>query len=151
MIIEGAERNSEAEINSVMAKRILIVDDEPYNILAMQLVIGHLGIRGLNSIIDRAYNGLEALAKVKDAFEKNSHVYGLILTDISMPVVDGYEVAEEVREFYRMKRVPQPMIVACTGHVEEQFIQKAWTHEIDEVVPKPVKVDVLRSIFDVIL
>ena len=86
------------------------------------LILERLNIGGLTQIVDRAYNGLEALAKVKDAFEKNSHVYGLILTDISMPVVDGYEVAEEVREFYRMKRVPQPMIVACTGHVEEQFI-----------------------------
>ena len=55
----------------------------------------------MNSIIDRAYNGLEAFAKVKDTFEKDSQVYGLILTDISMPVMDGFEVAEEVRNFYR--------------------------------------------------
>jgi len=98
----------------------------------------------LNRIIDRAYNGLEALSKVKDAFEKDGQVYGLILTDISMPVMDGFEVAEEVRNFYRIVKAPQPMIVACTGHVEEQYILKAWTHEIDEVIPKPVKADILR-------
>ena len=73
----------------------------------------------MNKIIDRAYNGLEALSKVKDAFEKDGQVYGLILTDISMPVMDGFEVAEEVRNFYRLVKAPQPMIVACTGHVEE--------------------------------
>ena len=127
-----------------MSKRILIVDDEPYNVLAMLLVISHIDIPGLNSIIDRAYNGLEAVAKVKDAFESNSNVYALILTDISMPVMDGYEVADEVRDFYRSKKIPQPMIAAVTGHVEEQFIRKAWTHEIDEILPKPVRADVLK-------
>ena len=43
------------------------------------------------------------------------------------------------------------MIVAITGHVEEQFIQKAWAHEIDEVIPKPVKAEILSQIFDVML
>ena len=43
------------------------------------------------------------------------------------------------------------MIVACTGHVEEAYIQKAWTHEIDEVIPKPVKPEVLREILQVLI
>ena len=73
----------------------------------------------MNTIIDYAYNGLEAFTKVKDAFEKDARICGLILTDISMPVMDGFEVADEVRDFYREVEVPQPMIVACTGHVEE--------------------------------
>ena len=30
------------------------------------------------------------------------------------------------------------MIIACTGHTEEEFIQKAWRHEMDEVVAKPI-------------
>ena len=60
----------------------------------------------MNGIIDYAYNGLEALTKVKDAFEKDARVYGLILTDISMPVMDGFEVADEVRNFYRDVDMP---------------------------------------------
>ena len=43
------------------------------------------------------------------------------------------------------------MIVACTGHVEDQFIKKAWSNEIDEVLPKPVNVDHLAAIFTEIL
>ena len=30
------------------------------------------------------------------------------------------------------------MVVACTGHIEEEYIQKAWRHEMDEVVAKPI-------------
>ena len=44
------------------------------------------------------------------------------------------------------------MIVACTGHVEEEFIKKAWLSDIDEVLPKPVNMDVLSEIFkDIVL
>ena len=56
--------------------------------------------------MDRAYNGLEALTKVKMAFENETHVYGLVLTDISMPVMDGFELSEEIRSFYRDHNVP---------------------------------------------
>ena len=56
----------------------------------MQLSLGRLGIQGLGSLVDRAYNGLEGLNKVRDYFMEGKHVYGLVITDISMPVKDGY-------------------------------------------------------------
>lgn len=48
-------------------KRILIVDDEPFNIMGMQITMNQLNIKGLIKSVDRAYNGLEAFNKVKDA------------------------------------------------------------------------------------
>ena len=80
---------------------------------------------------------------MKEGYESNSHLYALILTDISMPIMDGFVEAQKIRDFYNSKKAPQPMIVAITGHVEEAYIEKAWQHEIDEVVPKPVNVDIL--------
>lgn len=71
----------------------MIVDDEPYNILGMQVALNRLKIKGITKMVDRAYNGLEAFTKLKDAFDNGSHIYGLILTDISMPVMDGFELA----------------------------------------------------------
>jgi len=82
-------------------RRILIIDDEPYNVLGMQLILNQMNIKGLSKVVDRAYNGIEAFTKVKDAYNNGSHIYGLILTDISMPVMDGFELAEEIRDFYR--------------------------------------------------
>ena len=132
-------------------KRILMVDDEPFNILGMQITMNQLKIKGLSKNVDRAYNGLEALTKVREAYFKGSHLYGLILTDISMPVMDGFEATEEIREFHRKNKLPQPMIVACTGHVEEEYIKKAWACEIDEVIPKPITVASLKQVFDQML
>ena len=43
------------------------------------------------------------------------------------------------------------MIVACTGHVEEEYIKKAWTHEIDEILPKPIQLTVMQDIFNEIV
>ena len=74
--------------------------------LGLQLTISHLGIEGLPNIVDRAYNGLEALKYVRNSFNKGLHTYGLIITDISMPVMDGYESSLKIREFYRSKNVP---------------------------------------------
>ena len=130
-----------------MPKRILIIDDEPFNVISLQLSFSRLGIKGLGRLVDRAYNGLDGLNLAKDAFMRGKHIYGLVITDISMPVMDGYEASQEIRDFYRQKNVPQPMIIACTGHVEEQFIKKEWLSDIDEILPKPVNFEIFREIF----
>ena len=43
------------------------------------------------------------------------------------------------------------MIVACTGHHEPEYIQKAWRYEMDEVVPKPTDIEVIKSILNDII
>lgn len=40
----------------------------------------------------------------------------------------------------------QPMIIACTGHTEEEFIKKAFDFEMDEVISKPVNILIIRDI-----
>ena len=40
------------------------------------------------------------------------------------------------------------MIIACTGHTEPEYMKKAWTNEMDEVVAKPVPTDVILAILE---
>lgn len=49
-------------------RRILIVDDEPYNILALQIILQKSGYPNIKDYIDSANNGQEALEKVQEAF-----------------------------------------------------------------------------------
>jgi len=56
----------------------------------------------------------------------DAYCYGLIFMDLSMPVMDGYEASERIRDFLKRKNLPQPMIVALTGHTHDDFIRKAW-------------------------
>ena len=63
-----------------------------------------------------------------------------------MPHMDGYEATLKIRKHCEMHRYNQPYVIACTGHTEEQYIQKAWNHLMDEIVAKPANIDTLASI-----
>ena len=39
-----------------------------------------------------------------------------------MPIMDGYEATKSIRNFIKFKNMKKPMIVACTGHTEEEYI-----------------------------
>ena len=43
--------------NQVTRRRILIVDDEPFNVMSLKTLLGQFGIENIESIIDEAYNG----------------------------------------------------------------------------------------------
>ena len=126
----------------------MIVDDEPYNILSMQLLLGQVGYNMLNYMVDRAYNGKEALTLVSESFFEQKHVYGLIFMDLSMPILDGYEATQRIRHFYNTHHINQPKIIACTGHIEDEYIKKAWRTKIDEIAPKPINNTLLKTILD---
>jgi len=36
------------------------------------------------------------------------------------------------------------MIIACTGHITDEFVQKCWRYQIDEVLPKPTDPDIMK-------
>ena len=88
-----------------------------------------------------------AIEKVKKAFTEG-YSFGLIFMDCSMPVLDGYDSCELIRHFCRKKNLLQPMIVAVTGHYENEYIKKAWSHQMDELIPKPVNIEVIKEILE---
>ena len=109
-------------------KRILIVDDEPYNVLGLTIVLSQTGIKNILSIVDKANNGKIAVDMVKKAFNGKKFSYGLIFMDCSMPIMNGYDATDNIREFIRNKNLLQPMIVATTGHTEKEYINKCWIY-----------------------
>ena len=68
--------------------------------------------------------------------------------DLSMPRMNGYECTYNIRKFYRQNNLLQPMIVACTGHSEDKYIMQAWRYQIDEVIFKPAKLEVIKCLLD---
>ena len=96
------------------------MDDEPYNILGLQILITQSSYPGISKIIDFVHNGQEACDKVKKATKANS--YGLIFMDLSMPVMDGFEASIIIRNYLDEKKLDQPLICAVTGHCEEDYI-----------------------------
>ena len=71
--------------------------------------------------------------------------------DCSMPIMDGYTAADKIRKFVKSVNLEQPMIVALTGHTEEEYIKKAWIQQMDEVIPKPTNVQIIKEILKEII
>lgn len=61
-----------------------------------------------------------------------------------MPILNGFEASSKIREYYDRHHVQQPYIVACTGLVHEEYDQKAWAHQIDEMAQKPIPLEQLK-------
>ena len=85
--------------------RILIVDDEPFNLYGLEnilkLAITRCGYSSvlIDRLVDQASNGKEAVNMVKKLYQDKGQLYGLIITDLSMPVMDGYDEAVQIRNF----------------------------------------------------
>jgi len=83
---------------------ILVVDDEPIN---LQVVANHLSRE--NYAIVRANSGMEALAMIQEGFKPD-----LILLDVMMPKMSGYEVCQKIREQFPATEIPVVMLTANT-------------------------------------
>lgn len=100
--------------------------------------------KNLHRLIDTANNGEDCIQKIKAA-QVNNISYSLIFMDLQMPVMDGYEATMELRDLHLNNQV-QPKVIAVSGHIDNQYIQKAWRYELDEFVCKPIKLSVLNKI-----
>src|SRR5690242_3784330 len=75
--------------------KILLVDDQPENLLSAEAVL-----EGLGEIIVKADSGREALRHLLD------HDFAVIVLDIMMPEMDGFETAELIRQRQRSRHTP---------------------------------------------
>lgn len=109
---------------------ILIVDDKSENIIALK---GLLTLHGFT--VDSALSGEEALNKIL----KNS--YSLIILDVQMPGMDGFEVAEAILGFNKSKDTP--IIFLSAVSTEKKFITQGYTSGGLDYVTKPVDPDIM--------
>jgi len=85
-------------------KKILLLDDEPYNIEVLMSIFKSLKLRGFPNSIDCCYNGDDALKNLKQSIFEDPETgdkesdYCLILSDLNMPIMDGYEFAEKAKD-----------------------------------------------------
>lgn len=115
-------------------KKLLLVEDNALNReIAKKLLMG----RGF--IVDEAVNGQEAVEKMKAS---HSNEYAVVLMDIQMPVLDGYEATKLIRDLDNriLAKVP---IVAMTANAFGEERQKAFACGMNGYVTKPIEINVL--------
>jgi phosphoserine phosphatase RsbU/P len=112
--------------------KILIVDDIPRNLVAMENVLEPLDLD-----IHKATSGNEALAQVLE------HDFAVVLLDVQMPEMNGFETATLMRGFDDTKNVPIIFVTAISR--EAHYVFKGYESGAVDYMSKPFKPEILTS------
>jgi two-component system, OmpR family, alkaline phosphatase synthesis response regulator PhoP len=116
-----------------MAHKILVVDDEPPIVRLMEFILAR---EGHEMIV--AVNGEEALACVTE------HNPDLVLLDIMMPRIDGYEVARTLRADPRYCEIP---IIMLSAKAQDEDVRRGVEVGVNEYITKPFNPqDLVRAV-----
>ena len=113
------------------------MEDNPLNEEIARTILTDHGF-----VIDSAFNGEEAVSKIKDL---DSNDYDLVLMDIQMPGMDGYETARTIRKLHDPHLANLP-IIAMTANAFEEDRKAALDAGMNGYLAKPVDVDQLLDI-----
>lgn len=117
---------------------ILVVDDDVFNISALEMVLGKLGFT-----CDTAYNGEQAIHMVQKKNQefrsgKWESQYRLIFMDCNMPIMDGFEASRILKTMVKSGELEPIAIVACTAFTSEKEKQRAVEVGMDGYCIKPM-------------
>ncbi len=118
-----------AEIKGI---RILLVEDNEVNQLIANTMLSQMGFK-----VDIAENGLVALEKLEAA------EYDVVLMDVQMPVMDGYEATRRIRRNPRWSNLP---VIALTGHDMSEHRSRGNRCGMNDSINKPVNPHELLAI-----
>jgi len=116
--------------------KILIVDDDIKNIFVLDAAL-----KEFNATTFTAFNGQEAL----DFLVDNEDI-DLVLMDIMMPVMNGYEAMEKIRENDKLKQIP---IIAVTAKAMKEDREKCISLGADDYMSKPIDLNILGNLIKV--
>ncbi|MDQ7091257.1 MAG: response regulator [Methylococcales bacterium] len=113
--------------------KILVVDDDDINRLIAKEMLEDEGL-----IVDLAEGGQQALDKI------NQQPFDLVLMDLQMPEMDGYETCRQIRRNLKYQDLP---IIALTAHAMSDIKDKCLHAGMNDYASKPFKMNELLSIF----
>ena len=130
-----SQQNKQEELKKLFKdKRVLLVEDNNLNREIARKLLSEQGF-----IVEEAVNGKEAVEKIASV---TPEYYSVVLMDIQMPIMDGYEATKAIRELPNrlLARVP---IVAMTANAFAEERKNASVVGMNGYVTKPIDVQVL--------
>lgn len=127
------------KINQCICEHILIVDDDAFNLLSLEMI---LKIYGYNSV--KATNGSDAIYKVKNhkCNEENCHGFKLIFMDYQMPIMDG---VQSTKEILKILDIP---IIGLTAFTTKEHILNCFEAGMKDVIFKPINKELIGKVLD---
>jgi CheY-like chemotaxis protein len=122
----------------IKTPKVLLVEDNHINLKILAAYMKKLKLE-----YDTATNGKEAVER----YTQSPKDFVCILLDISMPVMNGFEAARQIRAFERREEMKQGVSVfAISGLASEEAQREAYGSGIDLFLLKPVKLQVLGEV-----
>ncbi|MDG9923529.1 MULTISPECIES: response regulator [unclassified Pseudomonas] len=117
-------------------RRLLLVDDDVRNIFALSSALEQKG-----ALVEVARNGHEALARLREHDDID-----LVLMDVMMPEMDGYEATRQIRQEARWENLP---IIAVTAKAMKDDQERCREAGANDYLAKPIELDRLFSLIRV--
>ena len=110
---------------------ILLVDDRPDKLLVLEAILAELGQE-----LVKAQSGKEAL---KQVLQRD---FAVILLDVNMPGMDGFETATLIRQRQSSETTP---IIFFTAHDEEKYVARSYSLGAVDYIRTPIDPEILRA------
>ncbi|MBN2949922.1 MAG: response regulator [Holdemanella sp.] len=137
---DSIEWNQELDVldeKSILeGKRVLLVEDNELNAEIAMAILEQSGL-----VLDRVEDGLACVNRLS---EVDADLYDLILMDIQMPNMNGYEATRRIRQFENVKKASIP-ILAMTANAFEEDKKMAIKAGMNGHISKPIDVNVLEN------
>lgn len=125
---DGTLLNEESEVKDLSQFEILLVEDNPINQMVAQQVL-----ENWNAKVEFADDGLQAVEKLQ---QKD---YSLVLMDLQMPVMNGYQATEFIRNKINRVKNPDIPIIALTADAFPETKRKVIESGMNDFVTKPLE------------
>ena len=124
---------------------ILVADDDVFNLFTIESLLNTFGVK-----IAKVNNGQEAIDAIKSRYHqkcsKRCQMFRLVLMDLSMPVMDGFEATVRLRELISNNFIPDVPIVACTAFVDTDKMEKCLEFGMRDRISKPISKNKIQRV-----
>ena len=120
----------------------LIVDDNDFNLICLSKLLQHFELGSVS-----AYNGEEAIQRIIER-AKNCEIckkYDIVFMDCNMPIKDGYEAANEIKNLENEGKIPKTTVIAASAG-ENDDIQRCFSCGMEDFIYKPITTINLKNI-----
>ncbi|OEE58532.1 hybrid sensor histidine kinase/response regulator [Enterovibrio norvegicus FF-33] len=123
---------------SLQTLSIVVVDDIEYNRDVLRLYLADIADN-----IEFFADGRDAIAHYKQ------NLFDILITDVSMPHIDGYEITHQIRMFEQEHNVPPVFVIGLSAHASTEDATRALNAGMDSYLTKPVnRADLVQTLSD---
>ena len=141
-LAQGSTAYTQPDIDKLKGKKVLLVEDNEINKeIAQEL------LEMTDFVVDTAENGLQAVNKIQS---QPADAYDIVLMDIQMPVMDGYEATIKIRHLDDKEKAEIP-IIAVSANAFAEDLERSRMVGMNAHCSKPIDIDYLKDLIRHIL